>query len=146
MTFPKNDDFPQDSVFIYACRGQDNSIWTAGAEEEERPLYLLCCRCCWWWCSAAEKDVVILSHYHWEVPSNPKAWYFVEKGSPNDPKYSIIKNFVGLYCAPSQWEVMIYKGKKFLFRFRRIEQLPCRGYCSQTTSQGVVFNPLNKGN
>jgi hypothetical protein len=51
---------------------------------------------------------VILSHYHWEVPSNPKAWYFVEKGSPNDPKYSIIKNFVGLYCAPSQWEVMIY--------------------------------------
>ena len=50
---------------------------------------------------------MILSHYHWEVPSNPKAWYFVEKGSPNDRKYSIIKIFVGLYHAPSQWEVMI---------------------------------------
>jgi len=25
--------------------------------------------------------------FHWEVSSNPKAWYLVEKGSPNVPKY-----------------------------------------------------------
>ena len=50
------------------------------------------------------------------VPRNPKAWHLVDKGSPNDPKYSIFQNFLGLHLLilypTSQWEPMIYNISK----------------------------------
>mmetsp|Transcript_18731 Transcript_18731/g.32732 ORF Transcript_18731/g.32732 Transcript_18731/m.32732 type:complete len:116 (-) Transcript_18731:1270-1617(-) len=51
------------------------------------------------WCDTLSFD--------WEVSSNPKAWYLVEKGSPNDPKYSVINISLDYIYAHTQWKVII---------------------------------------
>ncbi len=36
---------------------------------------------------------------------NPKAWHLVDKGSPNDPKYSVINILLDYIYAHTQWKV-----------------------------------------